>query len=81
MKNIKNMPLEPKKSKDGNQKRTIIRDRKLRSGSPGVRNKGEDIYDQSLKSNDPKSFIESQFKSEMKQSGIHKDIKNLKNFK
>ena len=80
MQNIKNMPLEPMRSKDGRQRKTI-KDRKLRSGSPGNRNNGMDIYDQSLKSNDPKQFIENKFKVEMKQSGIHKDIKNLRNFK
>ena len=39
------------------------------------------MYSASLKSNDPKQFMKSNFKNEMKQAGIAKEIKNLKNFK
>ena len=54
----------------------------MRSGSPGNRNgKMDEMYSASLKSNDPKQFLKSNFKNEMKQAGIAKEIKNLKSFK
>ena len=41
----------------------------------------DQLYSASLKSNDPKEFMKSNFKNEMKQAGLDKELKNLKSFK
>ena len=54
---------------------------RIRSGSPGNRNNVEKIISQSLKSKDPKEFLKTNFKSDMKKTGLNSDFKKLKNFK
>ena len=61
--NIKNKVLPARTNRSN-----YINDNGVRSGSPGSRNNPnmDQLYSASLKSNDPKEFLKSNFKNEMK---------------
>jgi hypothetical protein len=55
---------------------------RLRSGSPGSRvNHCQGLIKNTLNSPDPKQFLKNNFKDEMQQLGLAKDMKKLKSFK
>ena len=54
---------------------------RVRSGSPGVRNNVDGIINQSLQATDPKEFLKTNFKSDMKRFGLNTEMKKLKQFK
>lgn len=54
---------------------------RVRSGSPGNRNNVDKLINLSLKSTDPKEFLKVNFNTEMKKTGLSKELKNIKSNK
>ena len=54
---------------------------RMRSGSPGSRQPCKKLIKDSMNSHDPKEFLKSHFKNDMKRLGLNKEMKNLKTFK